>query len=419
MLSSAQRYLAALIQAGTIDDLLKHGSTAYLFKGHEETLWNYFNGHVRKYGSVPDFALVKADTGFDLAEQLQPAGFYLDRARENHIQQELLATITRLGESHLKPGQAGTPSEALKILGETVMSLAVQKMGAQLHDYRHAYDLIIGAYKAKLMSVGRTGLQLGWPTLDAMTSGLSAGDLVSLIGRPASGKSFLLLWAALYAWREQGKVPLFASMEIKTLPIEQRLIAIQSQSSARHLKDATLTSRTYNNIKEVLLKNQGYEFPFYVLDGNLTATVGDLYALVRQLKPDLVIADGAYLFKHPTERDRYKRVAENVDLLKSQIADLAPTIASWQFARPAKGAKKKPQTLDEIGYSDAIAQHSSLVIGIMEEESIETTKQRKLSILKGRNGEVGELTVRWNFDFTTDFSEVTDAHAAEEEFEVE
>lgn len=408
MLSSAQRYLAATIQRNRIEDLLKHGAVAYLFKGHEERLWNYFDAHVKKYGALPDFALVKADTGFDLAEQIQPAEFYLDRARENHIQQELIALVTRLGETHLRPGGGGSPSEALRLLGESVMMLSVQKLGAQVHDYRQAQDLILAAYKAKLLSAGAPGLQLGWPTLDAMTGGLATGDLVSLIGRPAAGKSFLLLWAALHAWLHQGKVPLFASMEIKTLPIEQRLLAIQSRISARHLRDATLATRTYRHVKQVLLENKASAVPFYVLDGNLTATVGDLHAMVRQLKPDLVIADGAYLFRHPSERDRYKRVAENVDLLKSHIADLVPTIASWQFARPPKGQKRKAQTIDDIGYSDAIGQHSSLVLGIMEEESVETTKRRRISILKGRNGETGEFTVNWNFDFTTDFSEVTE-----------
>jgi hypothetical protein len=44
---------------------------------------------------------------------------------------------------------------------------------------------------------------------------------------------------------------------------------------------------------------------------------------------------------HPTERDMYKRVAENATLIKKRICDLAPTICSWQFARPKKEAMSK------------------------------------------------------------------------------
>jgi len=225
--------------------------------------------------------------------------------------------------------------------------------------------------------------------------------------------TWFVLWMAMHAWANQGKVPLFVSMEIKPLQIAQRLLAIQAQLPAKELRDAKLTSPQLKHMKSLLMKTAKGEVPFHIVDGNLTANVGDIYALTRQLKPDLVIIDGAYLLQHPTERDRFKRVAENADLLKKQIADLAPTITSWQFARPPKlqkGQKKTPQTLDDIGYSDAIGQHSSLALALQQPESAETMKQRVVSIIKGRNGEEGSFNVNWNFEWTTDFSEVMPDH---------
>src|SRR5262249_7736879 len=159
---------------------------------------------------------------------------------------------------------------------------------------------------------------------------------------------------AMHAWLTQGKVPLFLSMEVKPLPIEQRLLAIQAHLPAKGIKDATLSSKQFKQMKDTLTVLSQGKIPFHVVDGNLTSDVSDVYALTRQLKPDLVIIDGAYLLTHPKENDRYKRVAENASLIKQQICDLAPTICSWQFARPkkeGKGQKKQAQTLDEIGYS--------------------------------------------------------------------
>ena len=101
--------------------------------------------------------------------------------------------------------------------------------------------------------------------------------------------------------------------------------------------------------------------PFYVVDGNLAATVEDIWALARQLKPDAIFIDGAYLVKHPKERDRYRRVAENAELMKSELAALAPTVCSWQFAKSAAKKNKKQgekPDLEDIGYTDAIAQVS-------------------------------------------------------------
>jgi replicative DNA helicase len=407
MLSSAQRYVAAVIQGGKIEALLKHGPAKHLFKGEEEKLWNYFDHHVKKYGTVPDFELVKADTGFDLAAQLQPAEFYLDKARANYTQTSLTSLMTEVHEKYLK-GAGANPADALNALGNAVMALSVQNMGSLVLDYRDAQDLIMQAFKAKLMG-GVPGLHLGWPTLDAMTGGLVAGDLISIAGRPASGKTWFVLSMALNAWLVQGKVPLFLSMEIKPLPIEQRLLAIQGHLPAKGIDNAALTSTQLAQMKKVLAELGKSKIPFHVVDGNLTSNVSDVYALVRQLKPDLVIIDGAYLLTHPTEKNRFIRVAENASLIKQQICDLAPTICSWQFAKPPKtqkGEKKKQLTDDDIGHSDAILQLSSLALGIMQEESNETLKQREVSVLKGRKGETGKFTVNWDFDWTTDFSEI-------------
>jgi replicative DNA helicase len=417
MQTSVQRFLSAAIQSGKVENFLKYGPVKHLFKGEEEKLWNYFDDHVKKYGSLPDYNIIKADTGFDLSDQPQPPEFYLDRAKENYIQQELMGAFSGIFEKHLKQGMAAnnSPSEGLKQIMQVVMKLASQQMGQQVMDYREAHDLIMKGYVSKFMHSDNIGILTGWPTLDAATGGLSVGDLISFCGRPAAGKTWLMLFIALHAWMS-GKVPLFVSMEIKPLPIQQRLLAMQAKLPAKGIREAALSTEQYNRMKAVLAETKNGEIPFYIVDGNLTATVGDIYALTRQLKPDFVIIDGAYLLKHPTEKDRYKRVAENCDLIKQQICDLTPTFCSWQFARPQKkgngGAKKgspEQQTLDEIGYTDAIGQHSSLVAGLMQPDSVETSSERTISILKGRNGETGEFKINWEFEWKTDFSEIADA----------
>ena len=45
------------------------------------------------------------------------------------------------------------------------------------------------------------------------------------------------------------------------------------------------------------------------------------------------------------------------------------------------------------------------MLGLFEEENVETLKQRRVKILKGRNGETGEFHDHWDFD-VMDFSEV-------------
>ncbi len=168
-----------------------------------------------------------------------------------------------------------------------------------------------------------------------------------------------------------------------------------------------MTSAEKTDYKTVLSTLPGMEHPFWVVAGNLKSAVSDVQALALQLKPGAIFLDGAYLLKHPSEKDRYKRVAENMDMIKMDLAPIAPTICSWQFNREAKKLKKGEEpSLEHIGYSDAIGTHSSLVLGLFEEESVQTQHRRRVSVLKGRQGEAGKFFIKWDFSMKTDFSEV-------------
>ena len=151
-----------------------------------------------------------------------------------------------------------------------------------------------------------------------------------------------------------------------------------------------------------------YDNPLWVVDGNLTATVEDISALCYQLKPDAVFVDGAYLLKVPGKFGKYEKIGEIAQGLKSRIAGDhdVPVVASWQFNRESMKIKKGDKVgLEHIAGSDEIGQLSSIVLGLFQEDSAETITRRKIDILKGRSGEIGEIFVKWDFQ-KMDFSEV-------------
>jgi len=193
------------------------------------------------------------------------------------------------------------------------------------------------------------------------------------------------------------------------------MAAIHTHLPGGKLKHGKLTSTSVMKLKSGLKELKGFADPFWVVDGNLTSTVEDIWLLARQLQPAAIFIDGGYLLKHPRERDRYKRVAENADLIKSTLCPLAPTVVSWQFAK--SGSKKhlkkgeKP-SLEDIGYTDAIAQVSSLILGITQAESVETLQARQIDVLKGRSGETGSFRTNWNWN-VMDFTEIVEKDVSE------
>jgi replicative DNA helicase len=172
-----------------------------------------------------------------------------------------------------------------------------------------------------------------------------------------------------------------------------------------------MTTKGYDKVFGELVKIEDHGSKFWIVDGNLTATIDDIWAIVRQLKPDAVFVDGAYLVKVQDKRltkwDRIGYVAED---LKSKVATnlKVPVFASYQFNKQM--LKKKDMTevgLDDIYGSDVIGQVSSVVLGVFDDPSVESLVRKRITLLKGRNGEVGSFEINWDF-LNMDFSEVTE-----------
>lgn len=423
-MSIGKQFLSAILAEKSVSALLAHGKIDDLFKGSEKEAWAYIKGHVKQYAAIPDAYTLEAHTEQTLVAHKEPAAYYLDLMAARH--QELVMKKA-MGEASAKLSSTHKdPSAALEILTQTVMQLIAQKTNKQVYDFRDAYDLLVPEYAAKFTASGDegVGLNLGWQTFDKMSGSLQRGDMVSFVGRPGRGKTWQMLYSAMYGWNKAGKEPhpeanpsrMFVSMEMDPLVIQQRMASIQTHIGVGKITKHNLTSVGIKQFKKGLTEIKGFGAPFYVVDGNLNATVEDVWMLQRQLQPGATFIDGGYLMKHPTERDRFKRVAENAELMKKELASMCPIAVSWQFAKTASKKKKDEKiTYDDIGYSDAIAQVSSIVLALLEDDNIETLNQRKIDILKGRSGETGSFITRWNFD-TMDFSELVAEQIADLQF---
>ena len=176
------------------------------------------------------------------------------------------------------------PDAALATLTEMAMKLARQKNQSQIVDLRDAYDVLIPDYVAKYHSEEEWGLVYGWPTLDGMTGGIRRGDVVSMVGRPATGKTMQLLYGAHHGWAKvkehivaqeaaagsdmQVAFPetgsrMFVSMEMDPLSIEQRLAAMHTKISLSHLDHGELSTTGFKRLKKGLTEIKNFSAPFW------------------------------------------------------------------------------------------------------------------------------------------------------------
>lgn len=378
------------------------------FLGEEEGVYDFVHAHVMDYGALPSVHTLRSQFP-GLGESHEPPEYYVRKLEDRYHHRSINSTLMTV--SDLMSQQK--ISESRLALRELVNELEAVESRRKIVSLESASDLLVQDYLDHVAGK-ELGCQFGWPYLDGMVSGLRGGDVVSFVGRPAAGKTWKMIFSAYQMFEHQGKNVLFVSMEMEPFSLIQRISSLHSQFPIdrlrRHEYQNLLGTYEQDQIHATTAEWKSADSKFWFLDGNLQSTPDDIFLIANQLKPDVVFIDGAYLLKHPNLRlDRYTRVAENIERIKHLTSTAKiPTVASYQFNRMASKKKDSDDiTLDDIAYSDAIGQVSSIVLGLFEEDTVETFNHRTIRVLKGREGAVGQFKIRWDFE-KMDFSEIDD-----------
>lgn len=388
---------------GTSDPLRAVALPENLFKGEEADVFQFVVGHISKTGAVPKHETIFNEVGVDLPSVVEPFEYYLDKTRTRY-KHDTLRKLLLSAEEKLKDKQ---PDLALDIVLKGSVDLMRSLDHERVFDFGNGgLDFVLNEYKRKLMQGDNYGIQTGWATLDAHSGGLAAGDVLAIVGRPAAGKSYMSIFASDHAWAKQHKNVLFGSMEMKPLAVMQRLTALHFHIPSSQLKKAELTTHALKKLKQQAKALVLEDSKYWVVDGNLTASVADMAAYAKMLKVDAVYVDGAYLLQvvNGDRMARWERITKTAEGLKERIAqDLGvPVFASYQFSRDAvkkkKGQSSDDTGLEDIGGADAIGQIASIVLGLFDEPNIENALSKRVRIMKGREGEMGQFRVNWIFD---------------------
>lgn len=372
-----------------------------LFKPYEQPVYNWVVTHLKHHHTLPHVETLQAqfpDMGaLDVPE---PSSYYI-ALLEKQFFYEVLNQSNVDSQAILKHDQ-DAHEPAIDALRSGIRKITEQKYRMRILDVaKDAPELVLTAYH-QTNAIEQVAM-FGWPYMDVQSGGVMPGDVISFVGRPAVGKTWLTLWTAMHNWAVRKLNVLYVSMEMMTLPIAQRIVALYTKQNISQLKVAGYSHQTFAKFYAGLKALSMESAKMYVVDGNLATNVEDLFALAEMLDCTVIFIDGAYLLRHRNIKlDRWTRAAENVELIKRFCTDLeVMAFCSWQFNREATKKQKKGHgdqgDLEDIGYSDAIGQISSIALSLFQEDSVETMKQRKVQVMKGRNGEVGQFSIAWDF----------------------
>ena len=260
------------------------------------------------------------------------------------------------------------------------------------------------------------GVSTGFKKLDEMTSGLQAGDLIVIAGRPSMGKTTLAINIAENAALNSKKN---VSVAIFSMEMSREQLAFRMVSSLGHIDQSKLRRGDFDHGEDWTritgAINQMRTAPIYIDDGGaLTPT--EVRARARRLKREhglgLIVIDYLQLMQVTgTKENRATEISEISRSLKALAKELSvPVIALSQLNRSVEQRNDKKPVMSDLRESGAIEQDADLIMMIYREEVYDPNSTRKgqadVIITKQRNGPVGEVVLTFLGKYTkfTDFA---------------
>lgn len=251
---------------------------------------------------------------------------------------------------------------------------------------------------------GITGIDTGFPDLNAMTGGLQKGDLIILAGRPSMGKTAIALRLLLNAALTCKEVCALFSLEMSKGQLVQRMLCSEGLVDLGRMLRGKLEDDDYRRLTDAA--NQLNSAPVFLSD-SVTGSVLDVRAQARRLKREeglgLIVVDYLQLMTGMTSENRNQEVSEITRGLKKLALELeVPIVALSQLSRKLEERGDKRPILSDLRDSGAIEQDADIVMFMYREEYYVSDKvaeandlagKAELIISKQRNGPTGTVNL--------------------------
>lgn len=245
-------------------------------------------------------------------------------------------------------------------------------------------------------------LPVPWARLQSVCP-MEPGDLVVIAGRPAMGKSLVLLGIGRHVAIAYRRGVLIASMEMSHVQMGQRLVAAEAEVPLHGLRARTLSGEQYARVRQA--RERIRRSPLRI-DDSPAVPVSRWRRRLRQLQasgdlPAVLIVD--YLQIAKAETKAQNRVIE-VDSIAVGLKALAQefkivVIAAAQLNRVSEHRTDKTPTMSDLRESGGIENNANIVILLHREDYYERESPRAgefdFVIAKNRMGHNATVTTAW------------------------
>jgi len=381
------REIVPAMEAGIEDD--------WFFVAENKAVWKFIRQHWTKYEEVPTAVTVKDNfPTYRLLAVEDSLEYLVDQLIDYRKRQHAIEIVQNAADYIASGDHSAAIVEMSKGVAQLYEEGVSQSSDLDLTDnpeqrYQEYLDV-------KTRDGGLLGYPTGFRTIDEATAGLQAGQLITIIAPPKTGKSVLAMQIAVNV-HERGHVPMFQSFEMTNVEQQHRHDAMRANIAHSRLTRGKLNLDEEKRYKESLKRMENMQ-KFYLTDSASAMTVSGLQAKIEKIRPEIVFVDGVYLMID--ERSGEAGTPQALTSITRDLKRLAqryeiPLVVSTQVL--LWKMKKRQVSADSIGYSSSFFQDSDVILGLQKQDE-DDDSSRELRIVASRNSGPASSDLLWDWE---------------------
>ena len=195
--------------------------------------------------------------------------------------------------------------------------------------------------------------------LNSLIGGLMPGKLITIAGRPGTGKSAFALQIALSVAERRHKI-LYVSLEMLGTELAMRVFSTETEISTVAMANGKVTLKEIERMCKIPEKRKVDLFRVT----NKGRTVSELKRLIMKEKPELLIIDSLNLMEGKGESERIRITGITRSIKQMTLQYNMPIIMVAQLSREAEG--QLIPTFKSIKDSGSVEEDSDVVIFLTE-----------------------------------------------------
>jgi len=321
------------------------------------------------------------------------------------------------GRSMMSAGYQAKDGSIMELMGdaETLLADVVSESGGERsfvsvgEALAEAIEMLETAFDNKSNVIG---LPTGFADLDDLTSGLQAGDLVVVAGRPSMGKTTFAMNIAENIGVDHGKPVGVFSLEMPTNQLVTRMIASQGRVPLQRLRNGQLEPEQWPKVTSATGRIMGVDI---LIDDTPNLTASELRFRAKKMDRELrarggnglslIVIDYLQLMRYDDDAMNGNVGISNITRsLKALAKEMElPVVILSQLNRSLEGRPNKRPLMSDLRDSGAIEQDADVIFFVYRDEVYDENSEQKgvaeIIIGKQRNGPIGHVNLAFLNEF--------------------